>query len=318
MYTINHVKKRYLPKGRNVLDDISFKINKGEIVGVLGENGSGKTTLIKSMLKLLEIDAGSILYFDDDIWKLPNSRYYKLTASVLEGNRNLYWYLTGYENIMYFCSLKKLKKAKIKEAADHYLEIFGLYKDKDKVVGEYSRGMQQKLSIIIALIGSPEILFLDEPTLGLDVQTKKNVIDVLKKLVQEKAVTIFITSHQLDVIDSLVDKLLVLKGGKIVYDGSPYAFKQKYSENKYTISILADKMEDCFSDYAYEKNGQLLNIYLKGVEVDEAFSVLTEIKEKGYEVISFKKDTSDLEEIMLQFGKREDTDCDSDIVQSRI
>lgn len=318
MYTITNLKKRYLPKGKNILNGISFKINKGEIVGVLGENGSGKTTLIKSMLKLLEINDGKIMYYGNDIWQMQNTRYYKLAASVLEGNRNLYWYLTGYENIMYFCSLKQLKKKQIQKEAEDYLKLFGLYEDKDKAVGEYSRGMQQKLSIIIALIGKPEILFLDEPTLGLDIQAKKNVIEVLKKLAQEKAVTIFITSHQLDVIDSLVDKLLVLRGGKIVYDGSPYEFKQEYSESKYTISFIANEVDDCFSGYEYEKKDQLVNLYLKGTASEEAFSVLLELKEKGYDIISFKKDTCDLEEIMFHFGKREEAVCDIKFTESGV
>ena len=304
MFEIKHIEKRYAPGAKNILDDISFRIEKGEIIGVLGENGAGKTTLIKSMLKLLELDQGTIEYCGCNIAKIPNRHFYKVAASVLEGNRNLYWYLSGYENIMYFASLKQLKKKEIQEDATYYLKKFDLYNDKDKCVGEYSRGMQQKLSIIIALLGNPEILFLDEPTLGLDVKTKKQVIETLRQLAVENHVTIFITSHQLDVIDLLVDRLLVLKNGKIWYEGNPYAFKEAYSQNKYTITVVGE-VSDVLKQYEYTKVDKLIHICLRETDSDDVFFVLRQLRDSGYEIVSFRKDTSDLEEIMLCFMERE-------------
>lgn len=305
MFNLENVRKRYSKGSEYVLNGISFQINKGEIVGVLGENAAGKTTLIKSMIKLLNIEEGKVEYNNINIKDIPNKKYYSIVASVLEGNRNLYWYLSGYENILYFCSLKKLKKKEIEKEAEYYLKIFDLYNAKDMCVGEYSRGMQQKLSIVIALLGNPEVLFLDEPTLGLDIQTKKNVLEILKKLAHEKKVTVIITSHQLDVIDLLVDKLLVLKNGKIFYEGNPYSFKEKYSKNKYVISILADGMDTYLQKYECTKVDRLININLKNENMDHVFEVLIELRSKGYEIIAFKKDTSDLEEIMFHFLEQE-------------
>lgn len=256
------------------------------------------------MLKLLELDQGTIEYCGCNIAKIPNRHFYKVAASVLEGNRNLYWYLSGYENIMYFASLKQLKKKEIQEDATYYLKKFDLYNDKDKCVGEYSRGMQQKLSIIIALLGNPEILFLDEPTLGLDVKTKKQMIETLRQLAVENHVTIFITSHQLDVIDLLVDRLLVLKNGKIWYEGNPYAFKEAYSQNKYTITVVGE-VSDVLKQYEYTKVDKLIHICLRETDSDDVFFVLRQLRDSGYEIVSFRKDTSDLEEIMLCFMERE-------------
>ena len=305
MFQAVNVKKRYDIHSYEVLNGISFQIQSGEIIGVLGENGAGKTTLIKTMMKLLEIDEGKIEYANKDIRNIPNKKYYSMVASVLEGNRNLYWYLSGYENILYFCSLKKLKIKSVQNEIEFYLKEFELYDAKDKCVGEYSRGMQQKLSIIIALLGNPQVLFLDEPTLGLDVQTKKKVLGILKKLARQKNVTIIITSHQLDIIDLLVDKLLVLKNGKIFYEGDPYLFKEMYSENRYTISVIAENIDRYFEKYEYTKEDKRVNLYLKNMNKDSIFQVISELYDRGYEIIEMKKDTADLEEIMLRFLEKE-------------
>lgn len=305
MFQAVNVKKRYDIHSDEVLNRISFQIQGGEIIGVLGENGAGKTTLIKTMMKLLEIDEGKIEYANKDIRNIPNKKYYSMVASVLEGNRNLYWYLSGYENILYFCSLKKLKIKSVQNEIEFYLKEFELYDAKDKCVGEYSRGMQQKLSIIIALLGNPQVLFLDEPTLGLDVQTKKKVLRILKKLARQKNVTIIITSHQLDIIDLLVDKLLVLKNGKIFYEGDPYLFKEMYSENRYTISVIAENIDRYFEKYEYTKEDKRVNLYLKNMNKDSIFQVISELYDRGYEIIEMKKDTADLEEIMLRFLEKE-------------
>lgn len=305
MFQAVNVKKRYDIHSYEVLNGISFQIQSGEIIGVLGENVAGKTTLIKTMMKLLEIDEGKIEYANKDIRNIPNKKYYSMVASVLEGNRNLYWYLSGYENILYFCSLKKLKIKSVQNEIEFYLKEFELYDAKDKCVGEYSRGMQQKLSIIIALLGNPQVLFLDEPTLGLDVQTKKKVLGILKKLARQKNVTIIITSHQLDIIDLLVDKLLVLKNGKIFYEGDPYLFKEMYSENRYTISVIAENIDRYFEKYEYTKEDKRVNLYLKNMNKDSIFQVISELYDRGYEIIEMKKDTADLEEIMLRFLEKE-------------
>jgi len=265
VYEIVNIKKSYTKNSNYVLDGISFQVKKGEIIGILGENGAGKTTLIKSMLKLLTINEGTILFEGMDIKNIPNSKYYRRVASVLEGNRNIYWYLSGYENILYFGKLKKMKTADIRKKADKLLKLFYLYDHKDKQVGEYSRGMQQKLSIILSLLNDPDVLFLDEPTLGLDIKTKKDVMNTLNALSHDKGVTIFITSHQLDVIDELSDRLILLDKGKIVFEGKPSTFKEKYSN---------DKVDSYLSKYSYELKDNVVNISLDKCTYEQAIQIL--------------------------------------------
>lgn len=115
-----------------------------------------------------------------DKWNM--NEYYKRVSAVLEGNRNTYWYATGYENIKYFGYLKGLTLKEINEKSEIFLKKFDLYEDRNKKVSNYSRGMQQKLAIIISLINNPDVLFLDEPTLGLDVESKQKMIEILEEI----------------------------------------------------------------------------------------------------------------------------------------
>lgn len=141
----------------------------------------------------------------------------KSIGLVLEGNRNLYWYLSAYENIFYYGRLMGLTDKKIEERGTSLLKFFGIYEDKNEKVGNFSRGMQQKVAIIIALLNNPKLLFLDEPTLGLDVIFKRDLIKKLKLLVNDKKVTIILTSHEIDVIEALSNRVLILKEGKICF-----------------------------------------------------------------------------------------------------
>ena len=201
----------------------------------MGKNGAGKTTLIKLMLNLLVPDTGTILLEGKALNDYNNKLYNKVRA-VLEGSRNAYYYMTSEQNIDYFGSLMNIKSDIIKSDSIHLLKKFDLYDHRNKNVGNFSRGMQQKLSIILSLIGSPEYLFLDEPTLGLDLVSKKELISNLKQLMYERNLTIILTSHQSDVIENLADKVYYLELAKPLKNyNSVDDFKKAYSTQKTTI-----------------------------------------------------------------------------------
>jgi len=303
MYRISNLKKSYGKRADLVLKDISFDINEGEILGILGINGAGKTTLIKVLLRALEPSGGKIEFLGHDLSKIPLSTYYKDVSAVLEGERNAYWYLTGFQNIQYFGRLKKLRDSELSEEADALLKVFDLYDARDQTVGKYSRGMLQKLSIIIALLGDPKVLFLDEPTLGLDIITKKAVTANLKRLAEDKKTTIVLTSHELDVIDAVTDRVLALEDGGIAYVGKTSDFKQMYSENKYKLTLRGIvAREDILSDdYAVEERGATTDIVLSNISNRDIDRILMHILEKDYEIISFSKDSNRLEDIMEAF-----------------
>ena len=211
MYNLKNVNKSFA--GNIILNDINLTLEKGNIHCILGKNGTGKTTLIKLMLNLLVPDTGTILLEGKALNDYNNKLYNKVRA-VLEGSRNAYYYMTSEQNIDYFGSLMNIKSDIIKSDSIHLLKKFDLYDHRNKNVGNFSRGMQQKLSIILSLIGSPEYLFLDEPTLGLDLVSKKELISNLKQLMYERNLTIILTSHQSDVIENLADKVYYLELAK--------------------------------------------------------------------------------------------------------
>ena len=295
MLKIEHVTKRY---GKTLANnDISFEVADGQIAILLGPNGAGKSTIIKCIAGLLRFQ-GSITLDGLDNKSLEAKRL----LGYIPEMPAVYDLLTVEEHLEFIRRAYRMSDDGYGQAL---LERFELWDKKDKLGKELSKGMQQKLSIIIALLGNPQVLFLDEPTLGLDVQTKKKVLGILKKLARQKNVTIIITSHQLDIIDLLVDKLLVLKNGKIFYEGDPYLFKEMYSENRYTISVIAENIDRYFEKYEYTKEDKRVNLYLKNMNKDSIFQVISELYDRGYEIIEMKKDTADLEEIMLRFLEKE-------------
>ena len=307
MYRVSKLGKSYGKKAAFVLKGISFDVNRGEILGILGVNGAGKTTLIKLLLRALEASSGKIEFVGNDLSKIPLRKYYKDVSAVLEGNRNVYWYLTGFQNIQYFGRLKKLEDRKIVEKGDRLLKAFDLYDARDQIAGNYSRGMLQKLSIIIAMLGDPEVLFLDEPTLGLDLITKKAVMNNLKRLAEEEKTTIVITSHQLDVIDAITDRVLVLENGDIAYIGKTSDFKQRYSENKYKLTMngTVDRRDIAFDNYTIEEKETTTDITLNDISHRDINLVLTHVLERDYEIVAFSKDSNRLEDIMEVFVQRD-------------
>lgn len=296
LYEIKNLKKSYR-KDQEILHDLTFKIPAG-ITCILGPNGTGKTTLIKCLLNLLGINSGEIIFEGENLHKLNKNDYYKRVSAVLEGNRNTYWYATGLENIKYFGYLKGLSQKEIEDRSEILLKQFGLYDDRNKKVSNYSRGMQQKLAIIIALINNPDVLFLDEPTLGLDVLSKHKMIEKLQEISKRRS--IILTTHQLDVVDRLLGNLIFMEKGNIIYQGKTIDFKGKF-EGGYLIAQVYDtkkKAKDLFGDFTIHNKGEITEIIFKKDETDIT-SLMNILDENDIKFIGIKAKGESLEEIML-------------------
>ncbi len=304
MLELRNVQKKYGRKGQPVLKGVSFSADEGEIVAVLGENGSGKTTMLKCILRLLEYDNGDILYMGKAIRSLQKKTFYKDYSAILEGNRNLYWYMSAMDNIKYYGRLKKLNDKEILEKGVHYLKILGLYEDRDKEAGEMSRGMQQKLAIVIALLGNPKVMLLDEPTLGLDVKSKNDLINCMRELAKNEKITILVTSHQMDVVEKMADRLVLLQNGIIEYDGKVMEFKEAYSRENYLIRVKG-VLPNPDGQYEYIENDEYTDVILKNIGYSEAVSYFDHLRIDGYEVILFQKDICSLEEILLHYEEKQ-------------
>lgn len=224
--TVEHLTKRY--KDIVAVNDVSFALQPGEILGILGPNGSGKTTTLKSILGIVHYDEGHIT-----IDGLEHHKYrdylMRNAGAVLEGNRNVYWYLSPRENLEYFAGIKGLSAAAIKERMTMLLDMLELTDVAGKTVREFSRGMQQKVAIACAFIHDPKILFLDEPTLGLDVETTRAIKVLLKKIVAEEKKTIIVTSHDMRFIEDVCDRVLIINKGRIISHETVASLKSTYA-----------------------------------------------------------------------------------------
>lgn len=229
MIEVKHVSKYYEGKSGEkfgALKDINFILKDNEVVSLLGHNGAGKTTLIKCLSSLLYPSEGNIIYNGKDIYK--NIREYRLQIGyLLGGERGLYNRLTGRENAVYLSALKGVFRKDIKEKIEKYFEMFELQEFIDKRVENYSRGMKQKLHIINALLTDAKVIFLDEPTAGMDPISAKKTRDIIKKMAREQERTILITSHMMNEVEDLSDRMLVFFHGKKKFDGSIEYFKNE-------------------------------------------------------------------------------------------
>ncbi|MGT2765052.1 ABC transporter ATP-binding protein [Streptococcus intermedius] len=230
MYEVFDVSKDYITKKRvglfrykkevkKAIKNAHLSIPRGKIIGVLGENGAGKTTLIKMMTTLLSSDTGKILIAGVDINKnVKNTR--KRINIISGGEKNLYWRLTAVENLIYFASLYGISKKEALPKINELLTELGLWESKDIPVEKFSKGMKQRLQIAKGLINDPEYLFLDEPTLGLDVSIAYELRKKLREIAVERNTGILLTTHYMAEAEELCDYIYFLKHGEIIVSGT--------------------------------------------------------------------------------------------------
>ena len=221
---------------QKVLDKIDFNLESGEIVGLIGPSGSGKSTLIKTMLGMEKADEGEALVLN---YKMPKREILSNIGYMAQSDA-LYEMLTGYENLEFFGKMKGVLFDKLKKEIEYIAEIVDLTDDLKKLVSKYSGGMKRRLSLAIALIGSPELLILDEPTVGIDPSLRKNIWKELFKQ-RDSGVGILVTTHVMDEAE-LTDKVGLLLNGDIIDFDTPQQLKVK--NNVKTIEEVFLKVEE--------------------------------------------------------------------------
>ena len=231
---VKNLSKSY--KNLKAVDNLSFELKEGEILGLLGPNGSGKTTTINSILGLLKIDNGDILIFGK---KLSLSSYdIKEKMGVVFQDIAVFNELTVYQNIDYFCGLYIFDKEKRKKAVDDVINLTGLNEFTKYYPNKLSGGLLRRLNIACGIAHKPKLIFLDEPTVAVDPQSRNNILDGIKKL-KEAGASIIYTTHYMEEAEILCDRIIILDNGKIIANGSLDELKKISSiEEKITVELV--------------------------------------------------------------------------------
>jgi ABC-2 type transport system ATP-binding protein len=222
-------------KNFTAVDNISFHVNKGELFGFLGPNGAGKTTTINMLIGLAKITNGKIFYNGEDLTQ--NIKKAQRLFGIVADESNLYDEMSGFENLCFCGSLYGLSKKVREEKSAELLEIFGLTEAANKKFKEYSKGMKRKLTIAAAIIHEPEILFMDEPTTGIDVASARQIRNIIKEL-HKKGRTIFLTTHYIEEAERLCERVALINKGKIIkIDTVPNLIEETRENNIIEISF---------------------------------------------------------------------------------
>lgn len=272
---------------KQILKDVSFEIDEGDILAFIGPNGSGKTTTIKLILGLQSIDKGKVTINGFDVKKDFVKSIEKVGAIV--ENPDTYMYLTGWQNLKLTANLyKDITDEKIKEIVK-LVELEGRINDK---VSKYSLGMRQRLGIARALINEPNVLILDEPTNGLDPEGIKDLRNLLKKLAKE-GMGILISSHNLAELESFCNKVLIIDNGTIIETSEVKEFKN--NGNKYTFNVSNTKDLDIEGIYEVTKNK-----FSYSGEKEDIASIIKTLVKKNIDVYEVKMEELTLEEAFLK------------------
>lgn len=226
-------------KGNLVLDNLNLEIKQGSLFGLLGPNGAGKTTLVSILNFLIPKDSGTILVNDMDLDKDENR--IKSICSIVPQTYAFYPKLTAFENLEFFGSLYGLKKEALKKRIDYCVEVTSLEKYINKQAHTFSGGLKRRLNIAIGLLNSPKILYLDEPTVGIDPQSRKYILNVIKKINEKENTTIIYTSHYMEEVEYLCDEIAILDKSKIILQEKKEKLLQKNSLIK--IKLLDEEIE---------------------------------------------------------------------------
>lgn len=235
---VNQLHKSYHKRGKAVtaVGGVSFYLDGGQILGFLGPNGAGKTTTIKMIAGLIAPDAGDATIAGESVVH-KGQRALRHVGAVLEGSRNLYWRLSPLENLEYWAGLRGVRKREARLRAKELFERFELTDKMHHTVQQLSRGMQQKVAICAALIHEPKLLLLDEPTLGLDVESADRIQTLVQSLVREQKIGVVLTTHQMDVAETLSDRIAIIQTGTIVLEGLKRAVLDRFTGNAYLVEL---------------------------------------------------------------------------------
>ena len=304
------------------VNDISFSVKTGEIFGFLGPNGAGKSTTMMILTTLLKPTSGQALISEFDV--MNDAKKVRENIGYVQQETTVDEYLTGRENLLLQAKLNHIPKKEINKRIDDILELIELSDKQNESVVTYSGGMRKRLDIAGGLLHRPKVLFLDEPTVGLDIQTRRKIWEYIKKIHTEFNMTIFLSTHYMEEADRLCDRVGIIDGGKIQVIDSPENLKNAMGNEVISIILDEHKIHDSFlpklKEIEFVKNitedGAKLTLFVSnGTQViPKIFQISSELDVK-ITTISLTRPT--LDDVFLSYTGHEIRDDDSGFNRKR-
>lgn len=284
--------------------DVSFKVREGEIFAFLGPNGAGKTTTVHILTTLLKPTGGKAFVAGYDVRE--EAKEIRKRTGIVFQDPSLDRDLTAYENMLIHGGVYDLSGADFKRKIENLLKFVELWEFKDKPVKYFSGGMQRRLEIARSLLHEPEVLFLDEPTLGLDPQTRAHIWEYIETMREEKSVTIFLTTHYMDEAEKLADRVAIIDRGEIIAEGSCEELRRMAGND--VIYVRFDGETSCF-EAEFIRMCKILSDGRVKLDVDnvaEALPMLFELaREKGVRISEVSYHTPTLNDVFLHLTGKE-------------
>ncbi|MBC2205936.1 ATP-binding cassette domain-containing protein [Listeria booriae] len=296
--SVNNLEKSY--KNVDVLKKINFTVKKGSIFALLGSNGAGKTTTIRILTTLIKPDRGDAQVCGADVVKQGNK--VREAISLTGQSAAVDDILTGRENLRLIAKLRHLPNAK--EVADELLERFNLTDAADRALATYSGGMRRRLDLAMSLVGTPSVIFLDEPTTGLDPQSRMAMWKIIRELA-DSGTTVFLTTQYLEEAEQLADQIAILNEGTIVADGTVAELKQLlpngHLELRFAELDEAKQAEVALAAYtpALDEAAQIVTMTMDGT-VKQMMAILGELEGANIPVLEFSQKSPTLEDVFLK------------------
>jgi ABC-2 type transport system ATP-binding protein len=308
---VEDLRKRY--KDVQALDGVSFAVRDGEVFGLLGPNGAGKSTTVRTLATLTQADSGQAIVAGEDVLRHPN-RVRRAIGYVAQDS-GVDWEATGRENLLLQGRIHGMAGAPLRVRVDELLELVGLREAADRVARGYSGGMKRRLDIALGLVHRPRILFLDEPTTGLDPEARAAMWVEVERLAEQESLTILLTTHYLEEADRLAERVAIVSRGKVVVEGKPSELKANLRGELVTVE-LADvdgRLEEAVgvvlaldgaTDVAGE--GKLLRTRVpNGAQAIP--TILSALDDRGLQVASVTTARPSLDDVYLHYTGRDFT-----------
>jgi ABC-2 type transport system ATP-binding protein len=303
--TVKNLEKSYNEK--KAVDGINFEVNKGEILGLLGPNGAGKSTIINILSTILAPNSGDITILGHDLKK--DVKLIKEGIGIVPQDIAIYEEITAEKNVRFFASLYKLKGKQLESYVKEALELVGLYDRKDEKPKTFSGGMKRRLNIACAIAHKPQLIIMDEPTVGIDPQSRNHILESIK-ILQKKGATIIYSTHYMEEVEAICDRIIIMNKGKIIAVGTKEELNQKVNDEiTYSFSVknlnrLSDKQFYGISGVKKVKISENMAVITVERSKDNLNEIISAMVTKGCKIENMSSKESSLETTFLELTGR--------------